>query len=216
VAQLGKRVFPTGLWEGPADRRWVSLTFDDGPHPLITAQILEGLRRAGARAAFFLVGRFAERHTDLVRRIRDEGHEVGNHTWNHMPLSLGCGFPHGALARTEELLTRLVPGTLRIARPPFGALGPGGAAAIVGNGLLPIYWSVVPADWDPLPAAEVERRVLAEVHPGAVVVLHGGMMKHSGTAEAVEGLVHRLRDQGYEIAPLPEMLRASGLQADTR
>ena len=133
-----------------------------------------------------------------------------------MPLSLGCGFPHGALARTEELLSRLVPGTLRITRPPFGALGLGGAAAIAANRLLPIYWSVVPADWDPMPAAEVERRVLAVVHPGAVVVLHGGRVKHAGTAEAVEGLVQKLRDRGYEIAPLPEMLAAAALRAETR
>lgn len=216
IAQLARKVFPSGLWEGPADRRWVALTFDDGPHPEITTRILAGLRRAEARAAFFLIGKHAERHQDLVRRIREEGHELGNHTWTHRPLMTGCGSPARQLARTEELLERLGPGSARVFRPPFGAIGPGGAAALARQGLLPVYWSVVPADWDPLRAEEVRRRVLAEVHPGAVVVLHGGRPGHAGTADAIEGLVHSLRERNYEIVPLTRMLAAAGHTASYR
>ena len=90
---------------------------------------------------------------------------------------------------------RLRPGSLRIFRPPFGTIGPGGAAALARHGLLPVYWSVVPADWDPLTPQTVLKRVLAEVHPGAVIVLHGGRPWHRGTAEAVEELVRSLRER---------------------
>lgn len=213
---MGRKFFPTGLWEGPQDRPWVTLTFDDGPHPEMTARILDGLQEVAAPGTFFLEGCRAAKQPELVRRIRDEGHEVGNHTWAHWPLVTGCGTPYREIRRTEELLEQLAPGSLRVIRPPFGMVGPGGAGAIARNGLVPIYWSVVPADWDPLHPEEVQRRVLAEVHSGAVVVLHGGRTSQSGAAGAVKGLVTELRERGYEIVTLARMLAAVGLQPGTR
>ena len=208
---------PPGLWEGPADRRWIALTIDDGPHPELTPRILDALRRAEAPATFFLVGNRAEAEPDLVRRIRADGHEVGNHTWSHRPLAAGCcASPERQLARTEDLLARLCPGSLRVFRPPFGAIGPGGPRALARHRLLPVYWSVVPADWDPLPPGVIQQRVLAEAHPGAVVVLHAGRPWHAGTVEAVEGLVHALRERNYEIVPLERMLTASGMSVGRR
>ena len=217
IAQLGRRVFPPGLWEGPTDRPWVALTFDDGPHPEITRQMLEGLQRADAPGTFFLIGSRAQKQPDLVRQIQAEGHEVGNHTWSHRPLALGaCRSPDWQLGRTEELLSRLCPGTLRIFRPPFGAIGPGGPGALARHGLLPVYWSVVPADWDPLTPDVVTQRVLSEVHPGAIVVLHGGRPWHAGTAAAIDGLVRELRARDYELVPLSRMLAASGYSPGRR
>jgi peptidoglycan/xylan/chitin deacetylase (PgdA/CDA1 family) len=178
---------------------------------------LDALRRADAAAAFFLIGERAACHPDLARRIHDEGHAVGNHTWSHRALSLGaCASPQRQLERTEDLLTRLCPGSPRIFRPPFGAVGPGGGSALARTGLLPVYWSVVPGDWDPLPEGVIRRRVLAGVHPGALIVLHGGRSWHAGTAAALERMVEELRDAGYEIVPLPRMLEAAGVQVSTR
>jgi peptidoglycan-N-acetylglucosamine deacetylase len=217
VAQLGRRVYPPGLWEGPQDRRWVALTFDDGPHPEVTPRLLTALRSVNVPATFFLIGRRAERNPDLARRIQAEGHEVGNHTWDHRPLTVGaCRSPERQIARTEEVLERLCPGSPRIFRPPFGAIGPGGRTALARHGLLPVYWSVVPADWDPLPPEVVTERVLAGVHPGAVIVLHGGRPWHSGGVKAVEGLVAALRERAYEIVSLPRMLAASGFEISRR
>jgi peptidoglycan/xylan/chitin deacetylase (PgdA/CDA1 family) len=216
VAQFGRRFFPPGLWEGPADRPWVALTFDDGPHPELTPRILDALGAEEAPGTFFLEGCRAVKQPDLVRRIRQEGHEVGNHTWAHWPLIAGCGSPDRAIARTEELLAQLAPGSLRVIRPPFGWVGPGGAGAIARQGLVPVYWSVVPADWDPLPPEELQRRVLAAVHPGAVIVLHGGRSAQTGAAGAVQGLVTELRLRGFEIVPLGQMLAGAGLEAGRR
>ncbi len=217
IAQLGRRVYPPGLWEGPEDRRWVSLTFDDGPHPEITDQILRGLGRVEAPGTFFVIGSRAARLPELVRRIHGEGHEVGNHTWSHRPLALGaCASPYAQLARTEELLGKLCPGSPRIFRPPFGAIGPGGRRALRRSGLTPVYWSVVPGDWDPIGREAVLGRVLHQVHPGAVIVLHAGRPWHAGTAEAIEELVERLREQEYEVVPLTRMLTAGGHRVGMR
>ena len=217
IAQLGRRVYPPGLWEGSPDRRWVALTFDDGPDTEMTPRILDALRRTGARASFFLIGQRTRRSPGIARRILDEGHDVGNHTWGHRPLMAGaCASPERQIARTEDVLSRYCPGSPRIFRPPFGAIGPGGPGALARHGLVPVYWSVVPADWNPLPAEEVTRRVLAEVHPGAIIVLHGGRPWHAGTADAVEGLVTRLREQQYEVVPVSRMLTAAGYEVGSR
>jgi peptidoglycan/xylan/chitin deacetylase (PgdA/CDA1 family) len=215
IAQIGRRFMPTGLWEGPADRPWVTLTIDDGPHSQLTPRLLDGLREVDAPATFFVEGWRATRHPDLIRRMRDEGHEVGNHTWAHWPLVAGCG-PVREIARTEELLTRLAPGSHRVIRPPFGMVGPGGGGAIKRCGLTPIYWSVLPADWDPLTPDELQRRVLAHVHPGAVIVLHGGRKAQLGAASAIRELVTELRQRGFEIVSLAQMLTAAGLKAEVR
>jgi len=216
LSQLGRRFFPAGLWEGPADRSWVTLTIDDGPHPELTPRILDALQDVDAPGTFFLEGGLAARYPELVRRMRCEGHEVGNHTWAHLPLVTGCGAPVREIRRTEELLARLAPGSLRVIRPPFGMIGPGGAGAIKRCGVLPIYWSVLPADWDPLTPEELQRRVLADVHPGAVIVLHGGRKSQSGAAGAIKGLVCELRQRGFEIVSLARMLTAAGLKAEVR
>jgi peptidoglycan/xylan/chitin deacetylase (PgdA/CDA1 family) len=189
----------------------VALTFDDGPHSAMTDRILTALRRTGAPGSFFLIGRRMEREPELVRRIQAEGHEVGNHTWTHQILGRWPGrSPDEELARTEELLGKLAPGSARIFRPPFGLLGPGGGAAVNRSGLLPIYWSVVPKDWDPLPARVVRERVLAGLHPGAVVVLHGGQPWHAGKGEGIEEMIRAIRERGYEIVGLRRMLEAGG------
>lgn len=208
---------PPGLWEGPSDRPWVALTIDDGPDGEITPRLLEELRKVEAPATFFVVGDRAAETPELVRRIHAEGHEIGNHTWSHRPLTVGaCRSPREQLGRTEELLARLCPGSPRLFRPPFGAIGPGGGPALAREGLLPIYWSVVPGDWDPLSPSEIRRRVLREAHPGAVVVLHGGRPWHAGTPAAIGDLVRELRDKGYELVSLTRMLAGRGLAAGVR
>jgi peptidoglycan/xylan/chitin deacetylase (PgdA/CDA1 family) len=217
MAQFGRRLMPPGLWEGSSDLPWIALTIDDGPDPALTPRLLNELRKVDAPASFFVVGDRAEQTPDLVRRIHAEGHEIGNHTWNHRPLAMGaCRSPREQVGRTEELLAKLCPGTTRLFRPPFGAIGPGGGRALAREGLLPIYWSVVPGDWDPLSPSEIRRRVMREAHPGAVVVLHGGRPWHAGTAASIGDLVRELRDAGYEVVSLAKMLAGGGLTAGVR
>ncbi len=211
IAQLGRRLLPPGVWEGPTDRPWVSLTFDDGPDPEVTPAILDALREESVHGTFFVVGDQADAHPDLVRRIHDEGHGVGNHTWTHRPL-----LAHSArrlqseLDRTEELLTRLAPGSHRLFRPPFGSPHPAASRMMRQAGLLPVYWSVVPADWSPMAPRELCRRVIRALHPGAIVVLHAGHALHAGTATALRELISDIRRQSYEIVALTHLLRELG------
>lgn len=206
---------PPGLWEGPSERPWVALTFDDGPDPEITPRALDGLRRAQAPATFFVVGNRAVEHPELVRRIQAEGHEVGNHTWSHRPLTIGACNPVSQVTRTEELLSELAPGSPRVFRPPFGFIGAQGGAALRRSDLVPVYWSIVPGDWDPISPQTIRQRVLSQVHPGAVVVLHAGRSWHRA-ADAVESLVQDLREREYEVVPLSRMLESRGFRFSAR
>jgi peptidoglycan/xylan/chitin deacetylase (PgdA/CDA1 family) len=216
IAQLGRRWMPAGLWEGPADRRWVALTIDDGPHPDLTPRLLAALREARAPATFFVVGERGAAQPALVRQMQAEGHEIGNHTWTHRALTYGACRPALQVERTEELLGRLCPGSLRVFRPPFGFIGAGGGAALARHRLTPVYWSVVPGDWDPTRPEAIRARVRASAHPGAVIVLHGGRPWQAGTARALPGLADDLRADGYEIVPLSRMLTAAGHGVATR
>lgn len=217
LLQAPRRFLPHGLWEGDGARREIALTIDDGPHPEITTANLDVLARMGVRAGFFLVGGRAERHPDLVRRIVAEGHDAGNHGWSHRPLVRGiCSSPTSEIERTEELLSRLAGGTDRLFRPPFGTMQPGIGPCLRGLELVPIYWSVAPGDWDPLSPQLLKRRVLGRLHPGAILVLHGGRPGHRPTADALESLLQAIRDAGYDFVPPSEMARRCGLEPGIR
>lgn len=217
VLQVGKRWLPPGLWEGPPQRRWVALTFDDGPDPELTPRLLDRLGEAGLTTAFFFIGQLAERYPELVCRAHAEGHAVGNHTWTHKPLSLGaCRSPAWEVGKSEELLENMCPGSDRIFRPPFGMMGPGGPGALRKHGLVPVYWSIVPGDGWRMDPDEIRRRVMQEIHPGALVVLHAGSPEQRGAVDALPELLAELRAADYEVVGLPRMLEAAGLGVGKR
>lgn len=177
----------------------VHLTFDDGPDPRWTPQVLAVLRRHGVRAVFFQVGQNVVAHPDLVRQIRSEGHLVGNHTWSHARLTdLRNRAIGGQLDRTDAALG----GRVRCVRPPYGATDPRVADVIGARGQRAVLWDVDPQDWARPGADRIVRRVLGRVHDGAVVLMHDGGGDRSQTVAALEQVITRLREQGYAFGLL--------------
>lgn len=143
------------LWSLDSDTD-VALTFDDGPEPELTPMTLDILDRYGVQATFMLIGRFAAEHPDLVRRIRDAGHEIGNHTWSHPGLDdLTKDQVRDQLQRTADLL-----GEMRFFRPPRGLLSGAALQAAGELGYDALMWSTE-AD--------------ADFHPGDLAVWHDGL-----------------------------------------
>ena len=182
--------------------RCLALTFDDGPGPY-TAELLDLLRAEDARATFFLVGRSAAAHPALVRRMVDDGHAVGNHTWSHprlpdvSPAAVGT-----ELDRTTALLADLgVPTSL--VRPPYGATDAAVTSVMAGRGYAQVLWDVDSRDWWDRDAATVTERVLAGAHRGAIVLLHD---IHPTTVQAVPGIVDALQAAGYTLVTVPQLL----------
>jgi peptidoglycan/xylan/chitin deacetylase (PgdA/CDA1 family) len=203
---------PALAWRrGPAGRRQVALTFDDGPDPVATPRLLRLLAASGVRATFFLIGERAARHPDVVRAIAGAGHEIGNHTWRHRNAWL---LPPAAAAREITEGARILAGLLgpppRLYRPPWGIVN---AAALVTArrlGLATILWSVQHEGLWPRPPSAQLRHVAARLHDGAIVDLHDAPGL-PGAPERLLALMPELLDvldaRGYRAVPVGELLR---------
>ncbi|MFF7586364.1 polysaccharide deacetylase family protein [Kitasatospora purpeofusca] len=189
----------------------VALTFDDGPHPEYTPQVLDVLARYDAPAAFFCIGLHALAHPGVVRRIAAEGHTLGNHSWSHAYLpDLGPIGLREQLGFTADALARACGGIRpsRWLRPPYGGRSPELLKAVAGSGLSTALWDVDAKDWSRPGAEVVAERVLNGVGPGSVVLMHDGGGDRSQTVAALPEVITGLRRRGYRIVGLDELLAA--------
>jgi peptidoglycan-N-acetylglucosamine deacetylase len=148
----------------------VALTFDDGPDPVTTPQVLDVLAAHGARATFFMLGKLAARHPHLVARVKAEGHEIGNHSWDHPSLAtLDKAGLEQQILRTREVLGHHGGPLLR---PPYGYQSLKSFRFAQQHGYRPVCWSVACADWMEGDGHLLADRLLAEVKPGSIVLLH--------------------------------------------
>lgn len=173
--------------------RAVALTFDDGPHPVVTPQVLDILRAHGARATFFLIGKWVERHPEIARRIVAEGHGVGNHSYSHSYMH--WAFPPARLAedvgRAQQAIERACGVSCRWFRAPVGLKSCFLRRALAGQGLQLVSWSARPG---------------REIQPGAILLLHDGHdRKPQGNPAvilALPRLLDGLEQRGYRCIPL--------------
>lgn len=186
---------PAGLGRNTGVRP-VALTFDDGPNPAWTPKVLDQLRAARVTATFCVVGREAQRHPELIRRIVREGHQLCNHSWRHDLDLARRPVPEirADLARTNNAIQKASPG----AKVPFYRQ-PGGrwTAEVLGVakdlGMRPLHWSVDPQDWDKPTAATIGKRIHNATRPGAIVLLHDGGGNRAATLAACPTLIADLK-----------------------
>ena len=191
---------PTGPGRAPKD---VALTFDDGPWQY-TPQVLAILKRMHARATFFVVGRLAKAHPELVRREFAAGMEVGSHSYSHPYRPPFDRLPHSSILR-EIRWGRAVLAADGVAptlfRPPGGTFSPYVVEAAGAYGERIVLWSVDPTDWKPgSTAQQITRRVLGAVRPGSIVILHDGGGDRSATVEALPRIIRGIRKKGLHLA----------------
>ncbi|WP_214323293.1 polysaccharide deacetylase family protein [Nonomuraea sediminis] len=180
----------------------VALTFDDGPGRY-TGHLLDILRRRGVRATFFVLGEnvAADKGRNL-RRIVTEGHEIGNHTWNHAALTtLPRERIRNQLERTERLVRRLTGIRMRLMRPPYGATDRRVADVTRREGLAQILWSVDTLDWRDRVPAVVARRAGA-ARPGSIILMHD---IHRTTVAAVPRVIDKLKHKGYTFVTVSDL-----------
>jgi peptidoglycan-N-acetylglucosamine deacetylase len=187
----------------------LALSFDDGPGPL-TPAILDVLGDYGAHATFFLVGREIAARGHVVRRIADEGHELGNHTFSHKRAGdLSEDELCEELRATSDLIEQVAASRPRLARPPYGS----GAAVVVpiasSLGMTTVLWSADPRDWDGKSADAIALAVLQAAEPDAVVVLHDGGGDRTPTLQALRMLIPELHGRGYSLITMSELLDCS-------
>ncbi|HEX2029698.1 MAG TPA: cell wall-binding repeat-containing protein, partial [Nitriliruptorales bacterium] len=180
--------------------RAVALTFDDGPSPAYTPQILAMLDRFGVSGTFFVTGTEAERFAALTSEVARRGHVVTNHTMHHRQLT---GLPETAFSSevdaTTHLIQRITGQPVYCVRPPYGAYDGEVVARLTGRGLHTAMWTVDPRDWTRPGSDEIVRRTLAGLSPGAIVVLHDGGGDRSQTVAALPRILEGIRAAGYRV-----------------
>ncbi|WAL70649.1 polysaccharide deacetylase family protein [Kitasatospora sp. YST-16] len=173
----------------------VALTFDDGPHPPYTGQILDVLDRYPVSATFFCVGLHSLAHRAELERMAAAGHQIANHTWSHPYLpDLSRTELLAQLAHTDEAVAKAVgsdTGPLMF-RPPYGGRTPEVLCWIGESGAAVAPWAIEPCDWSMPGAAAITRAVLDQARPGALVLLHNGGGDRSQTVAALPAVIEAL------------------------
>ncbi|WP_410784723.1 polysaccharide deacetylase family protein [Kribbella sp. C-35] len=183
--------------------KWVYLTFDDGPSPRYTAQILKILQTYHVPATFFEVGQNVKRYPATTRRVDQLGHSVQNHSWSHPNLTRVNWATFKYQVRTTDRYLRAQTGyTPRCLRPPYGATNKAVAQRAVMLGKRLGLWSVDPRDWSRPGASTIARRVLTKVRSGSVILLHDGGGNRSQTVAALPTILRTLKARGYVFYPL--------------
>jgi peptidoglycan/xylan/chitin deacetylase (PgdA/CDA1 family) len=197
-------------WRGRPDGRGIALTFDDGPDPVWTPRILDVLAHQGVRAAFFLVGQRAAAAPALVRRIAGEGHDLGNHTFGHRSLwRLGPSATGSQVADGHAAIGEACGVAPRFFRPPWGITNPALAPALAALATPCVFWSAQTEGLRPAGPGLQVARALRSARPGGILDLHdadGVPGAGARLRSALPGLIARLRDAGYALVPLRDLL----------
>lgn len=184
--------------------KMVALTFDDGPWDG-TDQLLNILRRLRVKASFFVIGRQIAGRESTLRRMRREGHVIGNHSWSHpMLTALPADRVREELLWTQSQIQKASGYEPCLMRPPYGALSDVVMPSL--KGFRPVLWDVDAADWERPPAELIAERSLAGARPGSIILLHDGGGDRSQTIAAVPKIVKGLRRRGLSPVTLTKLL----------
>ena len=183
------------------EKKRVALTFDDGPNPLYTQTLLNGLRERGVKATFFLLGKEAEQYPDLVKEIHGDGHLIGIHSYEHVNLG-ACGSQIACeqVSKTDEILYKLTGQHPDYIRPPYGRWCD---ALEEQFQLIEVLWDVDPLDWNCKDAGTVKRRILNKAEDGAIILLHDAS---ASSVQAALDVIDSLTKEGYEFVTVDALI----------
>lgn len=196
----------------------IALTYDDGPNPAYTPELLALLARHGAHATFFQIGKWVEREPALAKEVRDAGHAVGNHTFNHPTLAL-CSTDrvkeelrlcHEA-SQAADIEYSTVDGA-SLMRCPWGRRRPGTLRAVKSAGYMPVQWSITGWDWAERKTADDIAGRCLKAREGDVILLHDGVhteprADRSKSVYATRQVLEQLGAEGYEFVTIPELVK---------
>lgn len=191
----------SGSLRGEQDIKQIALTFDDGPHPYYTEQLLDGLKDRGVSATFFVTGEHASLHPDIIGRMAKEGHLIGNHTYSHMQLTSNNREEFKQeLLRTNEVITGITGKEVVYVRPPYGSWDKKFETEI---NMFPVLWSVDPLDWCSDNVACITNNVVTKVKENDIILMHD---YYASSVTAALEIVDELKKQGFVFVTVEEIL----------
>lgn len=198
IRQAGVMTKTTAI---PQDEKKIALTFDDGPHPQFTEELLDGLKERGVQATFFVTGEHAELHPDIIKRMSEEGHVIGNHTYSHIQLtSANRETFKQELIKTNQILEEITGEEVLYVRPPYGTWDKSFEAEL---NMFPVLWNVDPLDWCSSDVSGVVRKVLKNSDENDIILMHD---YYETSVKAALQVVDELQKQGYTFVTVEEIL----------
>jgi peptidoglycan/xylan/chitin deacetylase (PgdA/CDA1 family) len=199
---------PGVLFYGDTSRREIALTFDDGPHPRDTPQVLDVLAKHNVHATFFLVGQYVEQYPHLVKQIHQSGHQLALHCYRHITFPMeNASTLREQLDRTRDAIANICgisSETMRNVRPPYGFFTAKTVSLLNEWGYRLVIWNSIPQHWMQ-PTSWSVKEVLDEVIPGSVIVLHDGHGHGKKVAQILDAIIPKLKAQGFEFVTIEQM-----------
>ena len=203
-----------GLWESSKQASMVSsnnvendnlkkiaITFDDGPHPSYTEQLLDGLKERGVHATFFVTGEHAGLHPEIIKRMQNEGHLIGNHTYSHIQLTNGNRQTYKEeLIQTNEIISQITGKEVLFVRPPYGSWDKSLEKDL---NMFPVLWNIDPLDWCSDNVSCIVTKVCSKAGENDIILMHDC---YDSSVTAALQIVDDLTAQGYEFVTVDEIL----------
>ncbi|AWB47038.1 polysaccharide deacetylase [Paenibacillus sp. CAA11] len=201
------------IWEVVTPHKLIALTFDDGPHPAQTVEILNLLKQYNVPATFFVIGKQVAENPDVVKRIVAEGHELANHTYSHTFFRLPASSDKvlSEIAKTEEEIYKLTGHRSKYFRPPGGIYDDTIVQVSKQLGLCPVLWSwdQDTRDWSKPGVQRIINKVLKNADNGDIVLFHDRVAGRSQTIQALKTIIPSLQAQGYQMVTVTDLIKFS-------
>lgn len=189
--------------ESMTEKPRIAITFDDGPNATYTPKLLDGLKERGVKATFFLIGQNIEKegNSEIVKRMYDEGHLIGNHTYHHVEITkVSNDQAYQEIIMTNDLITSITGEEVQFMRPPFGLWQKELEQKIH---VLPVMWSVDPLDWATENVNEIVNKVVTEAEENDIILLHDC---YDSSVKAALKIIDQLTAEGYEFVTVDELM----------
>lgn len=183
-----------------SSKKRAALTFDDGPHPTYTPKLLDGLAERNVKVTFFVIGECAANYPEILKRMSDEGHIIGNHTYSHVQLS--CISQEKAITEitnTNNIIKEATGSLPKYIRPPYGSLPKSLKSE---TELTPVLWNVDPRDWSVLNTNSVVNHVVKNAKDGSIILLHDIF---DTSVDAALLIIDKLTQEGFEFVTIDEL-----------
>lgn len=179
----------------------IAITFDDGPHSVYTEELLDGLKERGVHATFFVTGEHAELHPEVIKRMSDEGHLIGNHTYSHIQLKDSNREEfRQELIKTNEIISGITGKEVLYVRPPYGTWDKKFETEL---NMFPVLWTVDPLDWCSTNVGNITNKVVSKVEENDIILMHD---YYESTVTAALKVIDELQAEGYTFVTVEELM----------
>lgn len=198
---------------GNKKEKVIALTFDDGPHPKYTNEILDILYKYDVKATFFVLGKFVEAYPEIVSRQWQEGHEIGNHTYSHIDIKkVSKDKFQEEFQKTQDLIYSITNSTPKLFRPPYGSFDYKFIDVIEKNNSVIVLWSAGQdsKDWSNPEVDKIVSSTLSNIENGDIILFHDYIYyDESHTIEALKNIIPELKNRGYKFVTISQLIDMS-------